>query len=126
MKSSTDINTENINTTKLNPTPPPTPFTHPHIIVISAIICTLLWGSAFPGVKIGYKLFSITSGDIPSYILFAGIRFLIAGIITLVLCRFLKLDNDIKSISTLCSTYLNKDFILKGCVLAFLLTFFQS
>ena len=82
MKSSTDINTENINTTKLNPTPPPTPFTRPHIIVISAIICTLLWGSAFPGVKIGYKLFGITNGDIPSYILFAGISFLIIGIIT--------------------------------------------
>ena len=126
MKSSNDINTANLNTNKLNTTTPSSKlFTLPHILILSAIICTLLWGSAFPGVKIGYKLFGITSGDIPSYILFAGIRFLIAGIITLVLCRFLKLDNDIKDISTLCSTYMNKDFILKGCVLAFLLTFFQ-
>ena len=91
MKSTNDINIEKINTNKMNTsTPPPTPFIRPHIIVISAIICTLLWGSAFPGVKIGYKLFGITSGDIPSYILFAGIRFLIAGIITLALCNFLK------------------------------------
>ena len=126
MKSTNDINIEKINTNKMNTsTPPPTPFIRPHIIVISAIICTLLWGSAFPGVKIGYKLFGITSGDIPSYILFAGIRFLIAGIITLALCNFLKLDNSIKDIKAIRSTYMNKDFILKGCILAFLLTFFQ-
>ena len=56
-------------------------FTRPLNIFICAIIATFLWGSAFPAIKIGYELFEIPSGDIPSKLLFAGIRFTAAGII---------------------------------------------
>jgi drug/metabolite transporter (DMT)-like permease len=58
-------------------------FSNPIIIGIMAIICTLLWGSAFPCVKIGYELFQILPDDIPSKILFAGYRFTLAGIIVI-------------------------------------------
>ena len=40
-----------------------------------AIICCLLWGSAFPCIKIGYQMFNIPSGAVGSQFLFAGIRF---------------------------------------------------
>ena len=47
-----------------------------------AIICCLLWGSAFPCIKIGYQMFNIPSGAVGSH-LFAGIRFTLAGILTI-------------------------------------------
>lgn len=48
-----------------------------------AVFCTILWGTAFPCIKIGYRLFQIESGDIPSTLIFAGARFALAGVIVL-------------------------------------------
>lgn len=55
----------------------------PMIVCLIAMICCALWGSAFPFIKIGYALFEIGSGDTASQILFAGIRFTIAGILVI-------------------------------------------
>lgn len=55
-------------------------FTRRTIIVGFTLICCLLWGSAFPCIKIGYKMFEISSDSTSSQILFAGMRFLLAGI----------------------------------------------
>lgn len=49
------------------------------------MVCCLLWGSAFPCVKIGYELFDIKAGDTFIQITFGGIRFFLAGIFTLFL-----------------------------------------
>lgn len=51
------------------------------IVCLLALICCILWGSAFPCIKIGYSLFEIPSGDTASQILFAGLRFTMAGIL---------------------------------------------
>ncbi len=48
-----------------------------------ATLCCLLWGSAYPAIKNGYALLGIAPGDIASQILFAGWRFVLAGIILL-------------------------------------------
>lgn len=56
--------------------------TKPWAVCLLALVCTLLWGSAFPCVKIGYQMFRIQSGDTGSQILFAGYRFALAGIMT--------------------------------------------
>lgn len=48
-------------------------------IFLAAALCNLLWGSAFPVIKIGYGLFGIAADDTSSQMLFAGIRFMIAG-----------------------------------------------
>lgn len=50
------------------------------IRVTAALLCCLLWGSAFPCVKMGYEMLNIT--DTGSQILFAGYRFVLAGIFT--------------------------------------------
>lgn len=55
-------------------------FKKPIAVCLVAMICCALWGSAFPFIKIGYDLFGINSADTASQILFAGIRFTIAGI----------------------------------------------
>lgn len=58
--------------------------TNKYIIFVSATFCCLLWGSAFPAIKSGYQLFKISSTDTASQILFAGIRFTIAGLLILI------------------------------------------
>lgn len=47
--------------------------------VLLALLCTALWGTAFAAIKRGYEIFSIESGDIPSTLVFAGVRFFSAG-----------------------------------------------
>lgn len=54
------------------------------------ILCCLLWGSAFPFVKIGYKILAVNSSDTASMILFAGLRFFTAGIMAIVIGSILQ------------------------------------
>lgn len=55
------------------------------MVWLCALICTALWGSAFPCIKTGYSLFHIAASDTASQILFAGIRFFGAGILTIII-----------------------------------------
>lgn len=50
----------------------------------AAVFCTLLWGTAFPFIKLGYSSFEIAESDIGAKLLFAGLRFAIAGVMVLV------------------------------------------
>lgn len=54
------------------------------VVALGAIFCCILWGSAFPCVKTGYKLFEIGGTDTAAQILFAGCRFTIAGIMAII------------------------------------------
>ena len=54
------------------------------VVWLLAMACCLLWGSAFPCVKIGYDLFRIDASDTASQIVFAGTRFFLAGVLTLI------------------------------------------
>ena len=60
------------------------------IVFATAVLCTLLWGSAFPGIKTGYRMFRIASQDTADQLMFAGARFLIAGILTLLISFFVE------------------------------------
>ena len=53
----------------------------PMVICLLAAFCCLLWGSAFPAVKIGYGLLSISSADSAEQLIFAGLRFFFAGVV---------------------------------------------
>ena len=57
----------------------------PAVVLFGALICCALWGSAFPCIKIGYKMMHIASSDTASQILYAGCRFTLAGILAVVL-----------------------------------------
>ena len=54
------------------------------VVWFGAMLCCLLWGSAFPCIKIGYGLWDIGSADTASQILFAGMRFVLAGILAVI------------------------------------------
>lgn len=55
----------------------------PWALCLTAFFCTFLWGSAFPCIKAGYSLLRIEAADTSGQILFAGVRFFIAGIMVL-------------------------------------------
>lgn len=55
------------------------------VVWLGAMLCCILWGSAFPCIKIGYELFHIPSSDTAAQILFAGCRFTLAGIMTILI-----------------------------------------
>ena len=54
-------------------------FSIPAAAILMAILCNMLWGSAFPFIKLGYRLFAIESSDTASILCFAGIRFMLGA-----------------------------------------------
>lgn len=63
-------------------------FKKPLHIFLLAMLCCLLWGSAAPFIKWGYQLFHIEG--VPSILMFAGIRFTLAGILVILLGSLLQ------------------------------------
>lgn len=61
------------------------PFSKPVTATICALICCLLWGSAFPAIKTGFAQLDISAEDASSEILYAGLRFTLAGIFTIII-----------------------------------------
>ena len=57
-------------------------YTNMAFVTVIALLCCGLWGSATPFIKIGYQLM-LPDKNVPSTILFAGIRFTFAGILTI-------------------------------------------
>ena len=55
------------------------------VVLITALFCCFLWGSAPAGIKIAYQQFRIGPEDTASRILFAGTRFTITGILTILI-----------------------------------------
>ena len=62
----------------------PSIFQNPLVVVLGALLCCALWGSATPFIKTGYALL-LPEKDVPSTILFAGIRFTLAGLLTVLI-----------------------------------------
>ena len=58
-------------------------FGTPVFAVLLAIFCNVLWGSAFPFIKLGYRLFSIDSSSTASIFCFAGVRFMLGSFLVL-------------------------------------------
>ena len=54
-------------------------------VIPLTMLCCLLWGSAFPCIKLGYGYSGIGSDDTASQILYAGLRFALAGVLALII-----------------------------------------
>lgn len=65
-------------------------------VPILATLSCLLWGSAFPVLKISNKLLGLVDKPVTTQILFAGYRFFLAGLLTLAFARIIGLDLHIK------------------------------
>lgn len=55
------------------------------VVLPLTLLCCLLWGSAFPCIKIGYGFSQITADDTYSQMLYAGLRFTGAGVLALLI-----------------------------------------
>ncbi len=64
-------------------------FTNKAAVPLLALVCTALWGTAFPVIKLSYKQFYIASRDIGAKLLFAGERFALAGLLVFLLALVL-------------------------------------
>jgi len=58
-------------------------FTNRYGLIISAMLATFLWGSAFPIIKLSYVELGIESEETAQQLLFAGYRFFLAGVLIL-------------------------------------------
>lgn len=60
-------------------------WTNKRNVVLFALLCCALWGSAAPFIKTGYRLFAIAADDTASILLFAGLRFFLSGLMVLLM-----------------------------------------
>ena len=58
-------------------------FANPAVLVLVALLCCALWGSATPAIKTVYALLGVSG--VSSIMLFAGLRFTLAGIFTVII-----------------------------------------
>lgn len=58
-------------------------FSRTWFVILACFAACTLWGSAFPCIKTGYRMFDIGPDDFASQILFAGIRFFAAGLMVI-------------------------------------------
>ena len=58
-------------------------FGTPLFAVLLAIFCNVLWGCAFPFIKMGYRLFEIDPSNTASIFCFAGVRFMLGSLLVL-------------------------------------------
>ena len=54
------------------------------VVAALASLCCILWGSAIPMIKTGYRLLQVDTTNTASQIVFAGIRFALAGLFVLI------------------------------------------
>ncbi|GAA6395440.1 DMT family transporter [Solibaculum mannosilyticum] len=55
----------------------------PWMVALIAIFCCVLWGSASPCIKIGYEMLELSPDSSGAQVLFAGLRFTLAGFLAL-------------------------------------------
>jgi drug/metabolite transporter (DMT)-like permease len=66
-------------------------FTHPVGKPLAAIGAALLWGSAFPVIKLSYTHLHIARNEIYEQMIFAGYRFTLAGLLIMALMAVLRI-----------------------------------
>jgi len=62
-------------------------FTNKKLVPFLALTAAFAWGFAYPLIKLGMEEFQIASTDVGSKTLFAGIRFMLAGIVVLLAAK---------------------------------------
>lgn len=58
-------------------------------VVSIAIFCSLLWGSAFPVLKVSYAQLGMAPNDLSAKLVFAGMRFFLASLMLIIMMLFI-------------------------------------
>lgn len=72
-------------------------FQHPVWVIVFALIAAIAWGWAYPLIKLGFEEFGITSAMTGSKMLFAGVRFMLSGLIVLAIAKATNRDFRVKT-----------------------------
>jgi drug/metabolite transporter (DMT)-like permease len=64
-------------------------FSNKKTVILLALAAALLWGAGYSVTKLGYEFLQIKEHDTASKILFAGVRFIIAGFLILFVSLFI-------------------------------------
>ena len=72
-------------------------FQLPVWVVVFALIAAIAWGWAYPLIKLGFEEFGITSAMTGSKMLFAGVRFMLSGLIVLAIAKATSRDFRVKT-----------------------------
>lgn len=62
--------------------------TNKYWVIGIAVFCSILWGSAFPVLKFSYEELGMAEDDLAAKIVFAGMRFMLAGLLLLLIMFF--------------------------------------
>lgn len=87
-------------------------YSRPVVVLLLAAVSCLLWGSAAPFIKTGYRLFEIAESNTATILLFAGLRFTLAGLLVLLF----------RGVTTRSFPTLHKGSRLHACILGFFQT----
>lgn len=71
-------------------------FTHRIWVPVLSLTCAVLWGWAFPLLKLGFAEFGITAEMTASKMVYAGLRFTFAGLLILLVSAVLRKDFRVK------------------------------
>ncbi len=74
-------------------------FQRPFWVVVFALAAAISWGWAYPLIKLGFEEFGIAQSMIGGKMLFAGIRFMIAGVLVLIIARLFRRSFKVRSSS---------------------------
>lgn len=74
-------------------------FVQPLWVSVFALTAAIVWGWAYPLIKMGFAEFQITASMTGSKMLFAGIRFLVSGLIILTIARLAKRDFSVRRVA---------------------------
>lgn len=74
-------------------------FQRPLLVSVFALTAAVVWGWAYPLIKLGFEEFCITTDMTGSKMLFAGIRFCISGLIILAMARHAHRPFEVKSVT---------------------------
>ncbi|MGN0190529.1 MAG: DMT family transporter [Candidatus Cryptobacteroides sp.] len=74
-------------------------FTHRVWVPVLSLTCAVLWGWAFPLLKLGFSEFGITAEMTASKMVYAGLRFTFAGLLILLIAGILRKDFRVRSSS---------------------------
>ena len=75
-------------------------FTHRVWVPLMSLTCAVLWGWAFPLLKLGFAEFGITAEMTASKMVYAGLRFTFAGLLILIIAAILRKDFRLRRASS--------------------------
>lgn len=92
-------------------------FQRPVWVVVFALTAAVVWGWAYPLIKLGFAEFRITPDMTGSKMLFAGIRFCVSGIIVLAIAKIMHRDLGFKKVEETPAVKFRMLYLLAYCLL---------